>query len=253
MSTPTPSVKVDICRRALSRLGENLPVANIKTPTTVGEQQCALWYDQTVRDELNMRDWVFARKSLVLKKDDRYTPTYQEGDQPLPMNASIGDPKPGYRPDYAAAYVVDPEQAPLLPRALDVPDYVQSVNPNIADYVRDVDDGTGQGRILTFIDFGPTLRVVFTKLDTTENLWPSYFVQLVVAALAVNIAPGVTASIAIRDQVIRELQFVRTGAYTSDGRSERHYHDERPNWIAVRSGILGPYGDQSVRGYRPPF
>lgn len=60
---------INVCRRALLRVGDTDTVNSIESPQTEGEKYCAEFYDQARRETLRKHVWNFAKRRIEISKE----------------------------------------------------------------------------------------------------------------------------------------------------------------------------------------
>ena len=228
---------VDICNRALSRIGTRSTIASLDEGSAEANA-CQLWYDELRQQLLRVAPWGFSRATIVLT---------QLGDL-IPDNTA---PSPwlykyAYPSDCAKfRYVLPP---PILPSTNLAPN-VGSVQPSqwaqgpsrSNRYVVGTDvDGNGN-QITVLLSNLYQASGVYNREVTDPNQFDALFRGALTAALAYNLVAPLSGNVGQMESLAKEAERAILQARTADANESITRSDHTPDWIATR-GLGGPWG-----------
>jgi len=193
------TTNVDICNRALSRLGTRATIAALDENSTEA-RTAAIWYAATRDTLLRAHDWNFARRRVVLA---------EQGTAPT---------------GWAFRYAVPADCIRLL--------RIASASPEASIRFEVAGDATGR---FIFCD-EPAAEAVYTARVDDPNLYDAGFESALVDQLAAHIAYPITQK---TDAAVRLAQLARAAladAMAADvNEAEAAPNDQVPDWIAARA------------------
>lgn len=193
---------VDICNRALSRLGTKATIASM-TENSTEARTCAIWYEATRDALLRAFDWNFARRRVVL--------------------ADLGAPPTGW--DYRYAMPTD------CLRLLRLVDGV-TVHPSAAFEVA----GDADGRVILADE--AEAEALYTAKVEIPDLFDAGFAAALVEQLAANIAYPITqkSDVSARLAQMARMAFneAAASAANENRNSSNEWADFTPDAISVR-------------------
>lgn len=191
---------VDICNRALSRLGTRATISALDENSTEA-RTASIWYGATRDTLLRAHDWNFARRRVVLA---------EQGAAPT---------------GWAFRYVLPTDCVRLLRLASAVP-HIDSPRFEVA--------GDATSRFVLCDE--PAAEAIYTARVNDPNLYDAGFASALVDQLAAHIAYPITQK---TDMAVRLAQMARAtlaDAMAADVNEAESANDDRlPDWIAARS------------------
>ncbi len=191
---------VDICNRALSRLGTRATISALDE-NSVEARTASIWYAATRDTLLRVHDWNFARRRVTLA---------EQGAAPT---------------EWAFRYAVPTDCVRLLRLA--------SANPDM-DSIRFEVAGDATGRFVLCDE--PAAEAVYTARVDDPNLYDAGFASALVEQIAAHIAYPITQK---TETAVRLAQLARAAladAMAADvNEADSATGDRVPDWIAARA------------------
>lgn len=199
--------KVDICRRALSLLGQSNTLANIEQPEDDLEIICDRWYDVCREEMLTAFNWTFAKKRQVLALDP-------EG------------------------VLFDYEKSFFLPS-----DFLQIESIYEGEYVSPEEiDYRIEGRNILYDAEENTLNLVYIANIEQTGLFPAYFTSALEFYLAFKMSNEVNKNdtdIARLEQLFNKAM---VNAKAMDSVKRKVYIKDYPSDFTFKTGTRRRYG-----------
>lgn len=190
---------VDICNRALSRLGTRATISALDE-NSAEARTASIWYAATRDVLLRSHDWNFARRRVVLA---------EQGDAPT---------------GWAFRYAFPTDCIRLLRLA--------SATPNVSS-VRFEVAGDATSRFVLCDE--PAAQAVYTARVDDPNLYDAGFASALVDQLAAHIAYPVTQKTEIAVRLAQMARAALADAMAADvNEAEGADADRPPDWIAAR-------------------
>jgi hypothetical protein len=197
-----PNAEVDLCNRALSRLGTRATIAALSENSTEA-RTVSIWYAATRDALLRVHDWNFARRRVAL--------------------ADLGSPSPRDMGNWAYRFALPSDCLRLL--RLETLPGLPSPRFEVA---RD-----GAGRIVLCDE--PAPLAVYTARITDPSLFDTGFAQALVDQLAAHVAYPVTQKTDLAVRLAQAARLALAEAMTADSGEVGSGVEEMPDWIAARA------------------
>ncbi len=207
----TAQTAVDICNKALDKLGQRADIGNIDTPTTDNEKVCARWYYDTLDFLLRRYVWNFAIKRAVIARDVLNTPAF----------------------DYSDAYA--------LPA-----DFIRLIAINGREDLNAMDYDMAGGFILLNADNEDNCRIKYISRVTDVKKFDSGFKQLLTLYLAANLSFRFTQKQTVMERLYKEIELEEAKIISIDGQERPPKRIQRSVYRRARRG-----SSRDIYAYRP--
>ena len=202
-----PNAEVDLCNRALSRLGTRATIAALSENSTEA-RTVSIWYAATRDALLHAHDWNFARRRIAL--------------------AELGSPSPRDKGGWAYRFALPSDCLRLL--RLEAPPGQPSPRFEVAGD----GGGNGGGRVVLCDEAAP--RAVYTARIADPALFDPGFAQALVDQLAAHVAYPVTQKTDLAVRLAQAARLALAEAMAADSREAGRDGEEwLPDWIAARA------------------
>ena len=195
-----PNSEVDLCNRALSRLGTRATIAALSENSTEA-RTAAIWYAATRDALLRAHDWNFARRRIAL--------------------AELGAPSSGWAYRFAL-----PSDCLRLLRLESGARGLPSPRFEVA--------ADGAGRVVLCDE--PAPLAVYTARVADPGLFDPGFAQALVDQLAAHVAYPITQKTDLAVRLAQAARLALAEAMATDaGEAGRPGEEVLPDWIAARA------------------
>lgn len=195
--------KVKICNMALSNIGDRDAIESL-TEGTPQANECLLWYDESRLEALEAHEWNFARQRLTL--------------------ATSSDDAPSGVWTYRYQY---PSNAVIV-RKLQNP---SGETADMVPYRIELNDAATAKTILT--DLKDAVAVYTADIETT-TLFTPYFVKMLAASLASNIAFALTGKLSIAKSMTELFTTLSLAAPAFNANEDKEAPPREAEWIRGR-------------------
>ena len=200
-----PYSEVDLCNRALSRLGTRATIAALSENSTEA-RTVSIWYAATRDALLRVHDWNFARRRVALAK--------------------LGWPSPRDKGGWAYRFALPSDCLRRLEGL--------SGQPSPRFEVAGDGAADGPGRVVLCDE--PAPLAVYTARIADPALFDPGFAQALVDQLAAHVAYPVTQKTDLAVRLAQAARLALAEAMAADsGEAGRDRDDEMPDWIAARA------------------
>lgn len=255
---------ISIWNRALASVGTRSTVA-AENEDSNEAINCALIYESTRDEVMNMAFWNFARKTatLALLKSAPGTPS---NPGPAAATWSSAYPAPPWLFEYA--YPVDCLQmrmimpqpllgyngpVPIFPEGGSYyPPAVGAQYPAVP-FMTALDTNDSGNDINVVLTNQYQALGVYTKRVTDPNLFGAQFVEALVAAMAAKLVSPLVGDKALANQKFVEANGWVLQARASDGNEGLTVIDNMPDWITIREDWGGAWAGYFVAPYGPLY
>jgi hypothetical protein len=249
---------VSICNRALQSIGTRTQIQSL-SESSVEARNCALIFEDTRDEVLQMAYWNFAQKTdlLALVKSAPGTPTNPAS---TANQWSSAYPSPPWLYEYAyptnciqMARIVQQIQntyvgTPYTTGGTNT--YPYAVGPGAPFKVMTDADSQGQQQNVILTNQYQAIGI-YTMRVTNPGLFGAQFVEALVQALAAKLVIALSGQVALANTKFAQANAIIAQARASDGNEGLTVIDNMPDWITIREDE-NDYWGVSV-GYTAPL
>lgn len=207
----TAQTAVDICNKALDKLGQRADIGNIETPTTDNEKVCARWYYDTLDYLLRRYVWNFAIKRAAIPRDLLNTPEF----------------------DFTDAYE--------LPS-----DFVRLLAINGREDLNNLDYDLAGGYLLLNAESEDSCKLKYISRVTDVKKFDSGFKQLLTLYLAANLSFRFTQKQTVMERLYKEIELEEAKIVSIDGQERPPKRIQYSQYRRARKR-----NSRDFYGYRP--